>query len=700
VAPDEKRVSDDVSAPAAGVSTETGPEAGVDAGAGNAPPEAEGPLTRACLVARRTAKRTLAFLRSVPGLWRGLASERGVAWNVSALAHVFACSVLVTMLAGWGCLGRVREGTSFAGWLGVLLAFLSNSIMLNVVFAGVIALALTLAVRRWWVPLAVAPGLFSLVGVYAFTDAIVFRLLGRHVDGIALKIVLDPGAGDVMTIGTWTYIHAAGVYLAIAGATYAFALVGVPWLHARGRMVSLGRKRAFAAFLGIVLGAMLLDKGVYAWADVTDRRAFMQGVRLFPLYQPATAKRFARKWLGVDSKPRRGLASESGGALQCPKAPITFRDGAPRPNVVIIVVEGCRFDALDPKVMPFVHRFAGENIACGKHWAGGNNSHVGIFSIMYGLYGSYREAAVASRQEPAMVGALGDRGYDFRILSCTDLSFAEFSRSSFLGLVDRITDTWDDGGERMHRDRMMTDEFIEYLDGDGRAEGKPFFTFLWYDSSHQPYLYPPEHAVFETDVEPGNLNYTGLAGGGRERARPWLMRYWNSLHYVDSQVARAVGALEERGLMDDTLVFICGDHGEEFNECGYMGHNARGFNRYQAQTIMAAHVPGAGARRVTRLTSNLDIAATVLDAAGAVNPPSDYCQGVPLTSETGPEFLFVASWDVGAVVVDGKIAVYGLKGYNAFDTEDTDLDGRPLPEGTPPAGHIGEVLKRMTEFMR
>ena len=189
-------------------------------------------------------------------------------------------------------------------------------------------------------------------------------------------------------------------------------------------------------------------------------------------------------------------------------------------------------------------------------------------------------------------------------------------------------------------------------------------------------------------------------GGNREDARPWLMRYYNSLHYVDSQIARAVGALEERGLLDDTLVFICGDHGEEFNECGNLGHNARGFNRYQAQTIMVAHVPGAAPKRVTRLTSNVDIAATVLGAAGARNPPSDYCQGVPLTSETGPEFVFVASWDIGAIVEDGRISAYGLKAYNAFDADVTDLDGRPIPGGEASGRRLGEVLVRMTEFMK
>ena len=178
------------------------------------------------------------------------------------------------------------------------------------------------------------------------------------------------------------------------------------------------------------------------------------------------------------------------------------------------------------------------------------------------------------------------------------------------------------------------------------------------------------------------------------------MRYFNSLHYVDAQIARAVGALKQRGLLENTLVFICGDHGEEFNECGNMGHNAREFNRYQAHTVMVARVPGAVSRRVTRLTSHVDIAATVLDAAGVQNPPSDYCQGVPFTSDTGPDFVFVASWDLAAVVEEGKLSAYGLKAYNAFDVDVTDLDGKPLPEGETSGHHLGEVLHRMTEFMK
>jgi len=649
---------------------------------------------------RRVARRALDALCSIPDLWDPLSAERGVGWNVSALAHVFMFGVLSTMVAGWGCLDRVREGTPLAGWLAVMVAFLSNAIMLNILFALILVLVATVAVRRWWVPLAAAPALFVFVGVFVFTDSIIFRLYGRHIDGIILKIILDPGAGDVMTVGTWTYAHASAVFVLIAAATYAFALVGLPYLHRRGWLLPFGKKRWLAVLFGAAFAVMLLDKGIFAWADITDRREFMQGMRLFPMYQPVTMKSFARDRLGIDTAPRRGLAADEGGAFNYPKAPLTFGEDTPRPNVVVLVIEGCRFDAFDPRIMPFVHRFGEENIACMKHWSGGNNSHVGIFSIMYGIYGSYRDVAVASRQEPVMVGALRRRGYGFRILSCTDLSYAEFSRSSFLGLADDTTDDWDDDGERYNRDRMMTDLFIEYLDENIREGGSPFFSFLWYDAPHQPYAYPPEHAVFETDVERSGLNYTALAGGGREEARPWLMRYYNSLHYVDSEIARAVGALKERGLLDNTLVFICGDHGEEFNECGNLGHNARGFNRYQAQTLMVAHVPGAAPRRVTRLTNHIDIAATVLDAAGCLNPPSDYCQGVPFTSDTGPEFVFVASWDLAAVVEEGVISAYGLKAYNAVDSDVTDLDGRPLPEGKTPGPHLGEVLRRMTEFMK
>jgi len=80
-------------------------------------------------------------------------------------------------------------------------------------------------------------------------------------------------------------------------------------------------------------------------------------------------------------------------------------------------------------------------------------------------------------------------------------------------------------------------------------------------------------------------------------------RYKNALHYVDEEIGRALQSLEEQGLMDNTLVFVMGDHGEEFREYVLFGHDSA-FNQYQTRTLMVAHVPGESPRAITRLTSH------------------------------------------------------------------------------------------------
>jgi membrane-anchored protein YejM (alkaline phosphatase superfamily) len=568
----------------------------------------------------------------------------------------------------------------------------------NLVLVFLPLLPVAILVRKWWVPLVAAPAVFALLNCCIFTDGIVFNIYRRHIDGVILGIVFAPAAGDVFTVGAWTYVYGVFSYVLIFGAMFAVSLWGLGGLRRRGWALALGTPRRVAAMVGIMFAVMVVDKAVYAWGDIRDERQFTQGQRLFPLYQPVTIKRFARKRLGVDSTPRRGIVLSGGTSLAYPKRELAFRAAAPSPNVVVIVVEGARFDAYDPKVMPFMHAFGERHVSCARHFSGGNNSHYGIFSLMSGLYGPYREITVSEFRRSVMIDALVARGYAFSVLSCTDVKFLEFGKSTFRGLTDAVVDSWDDGGDRTHRDRLMTDRFVSFVSG----VEEPFFAFLWYDASHQPYLYPSEHAVFETQMKPAHLNYVKLAGE-RERPEPFFRRYLNALHYVDAQVARAIGALEERGMLENTLVFVCGDHGEEFNEAGHLGHTSA-FTRHQTQTLMVAHIPGAGRRAIGRLTSHLDVVPTIMEAIGCTNAPRDYAQGVPLTRDDGPSYVFVAGWDEGAVVDDRSIAVYGLKPYNAFRSDAYDLEYRPLSDqSNEPVSHRGRLLEVVTalgEFSR
>jgi membrane-anchored protein YejM (alkaline phosphatase superfamily) len=65
--------------------------------------------------------------------------------------------------------------------------------------------------------------------------------------------------------------------------------------------------------------------------------------------------------------------------------------------------------------------------------------------------------------------------------------------------------------------------------------------------------------------------------------------------------------------MSNTIIVVTSDHGEEFNDngAGYWGH-ASNFTEYQTHVPMVIYVPGHAPRRVTALTTHVDIPTTLI----------------------------------------------------------------------------------------
>ena len=634
--------------------------------------------------------------------------ERGSrACHAESIAYVFLFNIPVMMLAGSGFLSGVPEGTSFSGWMAALVAFVSNTIMFLLVLNVPLAPAAVLLRRRWFT-LGAVPAACAVLSFYVFVDSIIYALYRMHFNWMLWNVLTTPGADDSYTVSAGTFISAFTVGAIILAAELGFSLGGLPFLRRRKWLPRIRSRRGWGIVAALLFAVVLLDKGLYAWGDLTDRVEITRSKYLFPLYQPVTMKRFAKRVFGMEVGPRESMRLDTrSSSLDYPKSPLVFPEGGARPNVVVIAVEGGRFDMLSPDIMPHLHRWGGKNIVCERHMSAGSCSRFGIFGLIYGIYGTYWHRVLAERRGPVLVSELKELGYAFRILSCTDLNFPEFRRTAFVEVLDDVSDKFDAGLPRLERDRVMTDRFIEFLDGNRERGGGPFFAFLFYDAPHQPYLYRPQDEVFSTALEPGDINYVKLAKA-KTVVVPLLNRFKNSMHYVDSQVARAIAAIEERGLMDGTLVFVTGDHGEEFGESGLLGHNGA-FNRWQAQAFMVAHVPGEPPRRVKRLTSHVDLVPTVFGFMGVRNPVSDYGQGMPLyagseqhrgslasgTGVEGQRSVLVAAWDTAAIVDEDTVTTFGLEAYNS-EVEILDWDYVPLADQRAAlAGRKGQRLEAL-----
>jgi len=153
--------------------------------------------------------------------------------------------------------------------------------------------------------------------------------------------------------------------------------------------------------------------------------------------------------------------------------------------------------------------------------------------------------------------------------------------------------------------------FLDWLD---RGESRPFFAFLNYFDAHDPYL---PRAPFDTAF--AEAAYPALPPpahpGGHHDATPRSQReYDQAIAYLDHEIGNMLRALDQRGLLANTLVIVTSDHGEEFGEHGMYGHGHTLYLPGLAVPLVIA-LPGAmpAGVRVTGFVSIRDLPATVMD---------------------------------------------------------------------------------------
>ena len=140
--------------------------------------------------------------------------------------------------------------------------------------------------------------------------------------------------------------------------------------------------------------------------------------------------------------------------------------------------------------------------------------------------------------------------------------------------------------------------------------------------------------------------------------------------------------LKKRHLLDNTLVLITADHGNEFNDNhqGYWGH-ASNFTRYQTQIPLIIHWPGQKPLLIKHMTSHYDVIPTLLNRIfGLQNPTNDYSIGQSLFNEKAPAFLLIHSY-TNLGLVNGKkiITIFPSGYYQTQNLQAKMLSNKSLP---------------------
>ncbi len=620
---------------------------------------------------------------------------------LSAAFWLFVANCLVSWLL---CLGYLRytvaaDDFSALGWLHFPLAYLAHFALLHLVVYGIAAALLAACPRRWALAVfyaLVMPGLHLLL----FIDGVVFTNYRTHFNGTILKMMTTPGAGDLFDFAGRDFLKVAGLILLLAGLEVGAAL-GLWRLVTRKRALAARFPRYALVTAAAVVAVTLFEKGLYAWSDATSRRDVLVNARVIPFYLPATAKHFFRK-LGVKVDRQHGFSTSL--ALKYPLNPVSVPEKPAGYNVLWMVIDGWRFDALSPEVSPRLSKFSERCLVGERHYSSGNCTRFGIFGLFYGLDGFYWQSFLAEHQGPVMVKLLKQMDYDFLMMGSANFNNPEFLRTCFQDLDEKqvIHGKQLFRGKNYLRDLAMVERFGEFLKK--RDAEKPFFCFMFLDATHSPYKFKelpgfkPPFAGYDEGVR-----HEKLAGDQRER-RQAFVRYKNSVAYVDFMLGGALEDLEKRGLLEKTIVMITGDHGEEFGENGFFGHNGS-FDDYQVKTPLIFYYPGVKPGRIKKLTSHLDLAPTTLRLLGVKSPPGDYCQGLDLLGENQRSYVVATSYSrAGIITGDGYRLAFPFEYYRISTVDIFDQDYRePADRKALLRRHVpklDEVLKAAARFKR
>jgi arylsulfatase A-like enzyme len=156
-----------------------------------------------------------------------------------------------------------------------------------------------------------------------------------------------------------------------------------------------------------------------------------------------------------------------------------------------------------------------------------------------------------------------------------------------------------------------------------------YFVFLHYMDVHYPYY---KHHSFkgrfrEFRGEPFYVN--GPAPELPAEDLEYSMAcYDEGIIHLDSVLEGLFGVLERSGRLDDTLVIIVSDHGDEFLEHGGLGHGTTCYNELLDSFILFVH-PRLAGRDIKQPVSLTDVFPTLLEWAG-VPAPAGRLDGVSL----------------------------------------------------------------------
>ncbi len=340
------------------------------------------------------------------------------------------------------------------------------------------------------------------------------------------------------------------------------------------------------------------------------------------------------------------------------------------PNIVLILVDDLRHDTLGFIGHPFletpaIDRLAREGVHFSRSVVTTSLCSPSRASILTGLYAHnhgvvdnynpvdpqltfFPELLQEAGYETAFVGKwhMGDlddpqRGFDHWVSFRGQGLYYPDGHGTTRNVPQENEPILNVNGKRVPQQGYITDELTDYainwLEGRANEDEPPFFLYLSHKAVHSDFVPADRHRGRYRD-QPVPLPSVGGPNRGAPR---WLIDQQNSRHgvgfaynlaefdlasyyrryceailAVDENLGRLLDALDHLGSLEDTLIVFMGDNGFQFGEQGLIDKRTA----YEAsiRVPLLMRLPGvvSPGATISETVANIDIAPTLLDAAG------------------------------------------------------------------------------------
>ena len=494
-------------------------------------------------------------------------------------------------------------------------------------------------------------------------DFFIYKIYSFHINAMVINIITSPDAMDSIQIGILPII--LFIILCIFFILIEYYLIK-KILNSNNQSKNNLNKSINQKIIFPVIFIILFEKISYGYNMLFNNNEIVSKFNVIPLYQPLTFNRFAYKYFGIKPEKKVENTIKTNVKIKYPKNRIKIIENLNKINIFIIASDSLRYSIINNETTPNIMQFKKDSISLSNHYSGGNATRFGIYSLMYGVNSTYWFSFLNSSIGSVFFDVLKKLNYDISIISSTNTSWPEFRKTAYINILDSIKDNFD--GKPWQKDLQSSTYLINKIEKYNNK--KPKFAFLFMDSPHG-YSYPKEFNKFNAKNK--EINYLAVNKKSKN-IKSIYAKYKNAVYYNDKLFGDIINKLKEKNLYNNSLIIFTSDHGQEFYEYGYFGHNSS-FSEAQTHIPMIIKLPNnlknsLKIKDKNMLTSHIDIVPTLLSIIGVSNNTKDYSNGFNIFDKNFKrDYVFCANWNNNAIITKEKTYIFSNLPNKMFNNE-------------------------------